>query len=435
MCARLFVAFGIILQLRAQQDPADLLKLVQTQVASSLDRIPRYKCTKTIDRTVYAPMPGFKADCDQGYERPSTQMSTSDRLRLDVALISTGELYSWVGESKFNDRDLLEMVREGAISTGTFAGFLTAIFGSGAATFTYNGEMSQDGRPVSEFRFRVPFEKSHYWYGTEPRRAITAYDGTFWVDPKSADLLRLIIRTSRLPPETAACYAITTLDYTRVRLNGSDFLLPGAADLRIVHASGNDSRNHTAFSNCHEFRGESKIAFDSLPESPNGLGSEALAPLAIPAGLSFKVSLDQGVDTRVAAAGDPIKGKLTTAIRNGSKVIAPTGTSVAARIVRIRQFYGPSSEVSLEIRLEALDLAGVVIPLTAKPEFGRTFQKTTGHLQSSIELGTLQQLEGRTASFEFRNVRESYLIRSGLESAWVTTAPALPTTALSPAPE
>jgi hypothetical protein len=68
MCARLFAAFGIVLQLQAQQDPADLLSLVQTQVASSLDRIPRYMCTQTIDRTVYALEPGFSGDCDQGYD-------------------------------------------------------------------------------------------------------------------------------------------------------------------------------------------------------------------------------------------------------------------------------------------------------------------------------------------------------------------------------
>ena len=57
MRAQLLVAFGIILQLRAQQAPADLLQLVHAQVASSLDRIPRSMWTQTIDRTVYAPEP------------------------------------------------------------------------------------------------------------------------------------------------------------------------------------------------------------------------------------------------------------------------------------------------------------------------------------------------------------------------------------------
>ena len=434
MCTRLFVAFGIVLQLQAQQDPADLLKLVQAQVAASLDRIPRYMCTQTIDRTLYAAEPGFNADCDPGHERPSAQMSSSDRLRLDVAMTSTREMFSWVGESKFNDRDLLDIVHEGSVSTGSFAGFLTAIFRGDIASFTYNGETTQDGRPASEFGFRVPLEKSHFLYGREPHRVITAYDGTFWVDPKSADLIRLVIRTSRLPGETGACYATNTLDYNGMRLKGNDFLLPSAASLRIIYPNGAESQNHIAFSSCHEFLGESKIDFDSPVDPPDRPNGQALEALVIPPGLSFKVSLDQAVDTRVAAAGDPIKGRLITPIRNGSEIIAPKGTPVAARIVRVRQFYGHSTDVSLEVKLEALQVGGAPIPLTAKPKSGGIFEKKTGSLQSRIELGTLQQLDDRAAAFEFRNVHQPYVIHGGLESAWVTTAPSIGNL-VSPRPE
>jgi hypothetical protein len=434
MYARLLVAFGIALRLPAQQDPADLLKLVRTHVAHSLDRIPRYMCTQTIDRTLYAVETGSNAGCDLGRDRPSTQMITSDRLRLDVAMTSTGEMYSWVNESKFNDHDLLDIVHDGSVSTGSFAGFLTAIFGSDTASFTYNGETTQEGRPVAEFGFRVPFERSHFLYGREPHRVVTAYDGTLWVDPKSADLIRLVIRTSRLPTETAACYAINTLDYSRMRLKDNDFLLPGAASLHIMYPNGTESQNHIAFSNCHEFLGESTLQFDSPAESPDTSNRQALKAFVIPSGLSFKVSLDQAVDTRAAAAGDPIKGKLTTPLRDGSKIIAPKGTSVAARIVRLRQFYGHNSEVLLEVKLEAVEFGGVFIPLTAKPENGGTFRQTAGALQSRIELGTLQQLEDRAASFEFRNVHQPYVIHSGLESAWITTA-SLDGNSVSPAPE
>jgi hypothetical protein len=424
MCARLLVALGIVvLQLRAQQDPEDLLKLVRSQVARSLDRIPRYMCTQTIDRTLYAVEPGLGAVCDPGRDRPSTHVDTSDRLRLDVAMTSTGEMYSWVGESKFNDHDLLDIVHDGSVSTGSFAGFLAAIFSGDSATFTYNGETTQDGRPVSEFGFRVPREKSHFVYGRAPHRVITAYDGVFWVDPKTADLIRLVIRTSRLPSETAACYATHTLDYNRTRLKGNDFLLPSAASLRIFYPDGTESQNRAVFSNCHEFLGESKIEFNSPVESSDRPNAQTSKALAIPPGLSFKVSLDQGVDTSIAAAGDPLKGKLVTPLRRGSEILVPKGTSVAARIVRVRQFYGDNPGVLLEVKLEALELGGVLMPFTAKPTGSRIFQKTAGTLKSRIELGTLQQLEDRAATFEFRNVRQPYLIRSGLESTWVTTAP------------
>jgi hypothetical protein len=112
-------------------------------------------------------------------------------------------------------------------------------------------------------------EKSHFLYGREPHRVITAYDGTFWVDPKSAELIRLVIRTSRLPGETGACYATNTLDYNGMRLKGNDFLLPSAASLRIIYPNGTESQNHIAFSSCHEFLGESKIDFNSPLEPPD----------------------------------------------------------------------------------------------------------------------------------------------------------------------
>jgi hypothetical protein len=64
------------------------------------------------------------------------------------------------------------------------------------------GKTTQDGRIVSEFAFRVPYERSHYSYGEGQDRVITGYDGTFLVDPKTADLVRLVVRTNALPPET-----------------------------------------------------------------------------------------------------------------------------------------------------------------------------------------------------------------------------------------
>jgi hypothetical protein len=79
--------------MQAQQDPADLLRLVQSKIADTLDRIPRYMCTQTIDRAQYEPHV-YARTCDTDPTQPSAHLTTSDRLRLDVALTSTGEVYS-----------------------------------------------------------------------------------------------------------------------------------------------------------------------------------------------------------------------------------------------------------------------------------------------------------------------------------------------------
>jgi hypothetical protein len=340
-------------------------------------------------------------------------------------MTATTEIYAWAGERRFDDRDLLDMVHEGAISSGSFAAFLSAIFRTDEASFNYNGETTQDGRTLSEFGFRVPYEKSHYKYGKRGYAVITGYDGTFLVDTKTADLVRLIVRTSRLPGETGACYASTTLDYTRIRLRGTDFLLPTTSNLHIFHTDGDEAENRIVFSGCHEFLGESTIKFDPPADvldadSRHGSGPQTFS---IPPGLPFRVAFAQGIDTATAAAGDPIKAKLIGPIKEGSKVLVPMGAAVAGRIVRIRRFYGREPALNLDVRLDTVEVDGVAIRLTATPDGGHSFQKSrSGTLQRRVELGTLHGLEDRSAAFVFRNVRQSYLIGSGLESMWVTAA-------------
>ena len=138
--------------LSGQQSPADLLRLAQTRISESLDRLPHYMCTLSIDRKEYRRNSGVtrSAACDEaGNQR--TLMS-SDRLRLDVAK-SNVEMYSWVGESRFEDRDILRIVRDGAISDGTFVALLNDIFRTKEASFTYLGSNTDNGRATSEFVF------------------------------------------------------------------------------------------------------------------------------------------------------------------------------------------------------------------------------------------------------------------------------------------
>jgi hypothetical protein len=190
-----------------------------------------------------------------------------------------------------------------------------------------------------------------------------------------------------------------------------------------------------AFSNCHEFLGESTITFDAPPTvtaaaARHGQGSRALS---IPPGLLFRVALTQGIDTAMAAAGDPIRARLIAPIEDGSKVLIPAGAAIAARIVSIRQYYGSPSALALDVRLETVSVGGVAMRLTAMPDSGRGFRKgKKGTMQQRVELGTLHGLEDRAAAFVFRDVPARYLIASGLESKWVTASPEAGDSAPSP---
>jgi hypothetical protein len=184
--------------------------------------------------------------------------------------------------------------------------------------------------------------------------------------------------------------------------------------------------NRTVFSACHEFLGESTVSFpdappDDVPDTRNVVAVQRVT--VIPPGLSFRVALTQGFDTSIAAGGDAVKAKLLTPIKDHSTVLVPAGAAVTARISRIRLFHGKTPTVTLEIKLEAVEVAGVSIHLDARPEIGFGFEKKFGMLQKRVELGTMRAIEERSTAFEFPLTRQPYLIASGLESIWVTAKP------------
>ena len=55
MWARFALAFTFAALMQARQDPTDLLRLVKSKIGESLDRLPRYMCTETVDRSMFAP--------------------------------------------------------------------------------------------------------------------------------------------------------------------------------------------------------------------------------------------------------------------------------------------------------------------------------------------------------------------------------------------
>src|ERR1700689_2469245 len=101
------------LGVQAQDNPNDLLMRVSEKILDSVNRLPKYVCTLTIDRAVYQTGGGTPAQTCDGLEARKKgghlgRLFASDRLRLDVAIVTSheasganGEMYSWVGENHF----------------------------------------------------------------------------------------------------------------------------------------------------------------------------------------------------------------------------------------------------------------------------------------------------------------------------------------------
>jgi len=417
---------ALAIAIQAQQEPEGLLSRVRAGVKDTFDRLPNYMCTQTVDRTESHPIhqPAVNS-CDQSAAERKVRPVYSDRLRLDVAASSAGELYSWVGESRFHDRGLFDLVKQGSMSTGSFRGFLGAVFQNDLVTFTYRGETGEGGRLLASYEYHVPLEKSRYVFGPTGHQALTAYGGTFLVDPKTADLVRLVICGDPPPPGTGTCEFSTTLDYGRVRLSDADFLLPAETHLHIRNMDGAEMDNITVYSGCHEFVGESKVTFGP-PGAVPAAGSESsgVPALGLPDGLPFQLVLTQDIATATAAAGDRISATVVDAIQDKSHgVLVPAGSPVLGRILRIHYDYSRTPAVTILFRVEALEINGVERPFNAIVDSKvQSFDRGRGALLRNVELGTLEDMlrVRGVAKLKFWGVPRDYVVKRGLESKWVT---------------
>jgi pathogenesis-related protein 1 len=417
-------------------DGSDLLKRIRENVMDTVGRLPRYMCSLRIERAQYEPAPGPARNCDgiaaQHHRGRIGRLVETDRVRLDVAIGDANEMYSWVGEDRFDDRDVFDLVRDGALENGGYSLFLASIFGSGAADFIYDGEKQVDGRNQAAFRFRVPTGRSNYVYGN--RRGfsvVTGYSGSLYADPNTGDLVRLVIQTSELPEESGACEATTTLDYTRTLLHDSAFLLPRETSLDILQTDGSELRNTTVYSSCHEFQGKSVLTFDA-PSADSVTEAPAPKPsprgFTLPAGTVFKMLFTQAIDPAKAAAGDRIGAKLTAAIIDPATkaVLAPAGADITARIIRIEQFPLGGKSVRMLVKLETVSANGNSRPFSPAmnwvaitPASGAVAFRPTPPTQRTVSFDVLA--DPNVGTFYFGDAGSNFVIQAGLQSNWMAT--------------
>jgi len=174
-----------------------------------------------------------------------------------------------------------------------------------------------------------------------------------------------------------------------------------------------------------EFVGESKVTF-GRPGAVPATGNEPLREpaRALPDGLPFQLILTQDIPTATAAAGDRISAELVTAIKDKSHhVLVPAGTSVQGRILRIHYDYLGTPAVTILFRLETVEVGGSALPFRGTVESKvQNFDRWRGELLRNVETGDPEDLlsERGVAKLKFWGVPRDYVVKSGMESNWVT---------------
>jgi hypothetical protein len=201
--------------------------------------------------------------------------------------------------------------------------------------------------------------------------------------------------------------------------------------MRILEPDGGVSQNRSQFSGCHEFHGESTLIFDDRTTSNAPVSAAPAQTIHLPPGLKVAVALAQTVDPALAAAGDPVAGKLTRTIKDPSfNLVIPKGTELKGRILELRSSYsGSASVLELGLKWESFALNGAHQPLdllvkSAIP--GSAKLPMIRAMWPDID-ATFRPESPGVGFFVFPNVPAKYKIPAGFEAEWVTvnTSPEL----------
>jgi hypothetical protein len=188
-----------------------------------------------------------------------------EKTALDV--VSAEVIYDNEHESyrnvKINDRPTDEGLQEigGASSTGEFASTLLDLFAPNTDTqFRSVGASSISGFSAQVYDFQVRRENSHWRVLSDSQTLYPAYQGSVWVDPKTARVLRIEMQARNIPSDFPMDTIESAVDYSYVTIGGTSFLLPVHAEsLGCQRDSSGCSHNIIDFRNYREFKVDVKI--------------------------------------------------------------------------------------------------------------------------------------------------------------------------------
>lgn len=332
-----------------QQEPEGLFERFHNQFRNEQRRLPDYVCTQSVER--------FSRNSS---ERPWQKL---DILRFDVALVGDQELYGKPGAPQFFDKELTAVVGRGVVSTGRFGLLARQVFDISTAKYHYRGISERAGRPAHEYDFDVPRENSNYRLRAGTTELAVAFQGTFWIDVETYDLVRLELQAYDIPEELGLAQATTTLLYSRVPIGESLILIPTAADVNLVTTEGVENWNRMSTGECRRYQAHSQIKFDGE--------QDAAAPAAgsqehvLPVGTVFELALEEGLDPEQASPGDAIAARVVREVRDGSRVIAPQGARVRGSLVQIQKQTIPFPLYEIGIEFDTLELEGRYLPFLA----------------------------------------------------------------------
>jgi hypothetical protein len=224
-----------------------------------------------------------------------------------------------------------------------------------APAFTYKGEEEWRGHRAVRFDYRVALLDSAYHLRSLPLDERVAFHGTFWADAGSLDVLRIEMIADDIPPDLHIAAASNALEYERVPIAGSTFLLPRDSQLQLTDIGGTENRNLTHFAACRQFTGESKLSFADPPPDAPAAPKAAPAEISLPEQLEVEIELETAINSDSNAIGDLVKAKVRSNVRERGRLLVPKGAEITGRIRDLRKL---GDSYVLDINFLSLDFEG-----------------------------------------------------------------------------
>jgi hypothetical protein len=245
------------------------------------------------------------------------------------------------------------------------------VFATSAAKFTYRGEGEQNGRPSYIYDYDVSAERSNYRLRSGGAESTVGFQGTFWVDAQTVDLLRLEVQAYDIPEDLGLAEANTSLTFSRLMIESTDILLPVLTTVTIVLVDGLESLNRTRLSGCRQYRAESTIRFAgetaSDPERATDADVRSAEP-ALPGGTLVELMLDADFDLSKASIGDTIMARVARPVKEGEEVLIPQGTAILGHLVRLERETMPYPIFEIGLEFHTVQLGERNVPFSATME-------------------------------------------------------------------
>jgi hypothetical protein len=325
-----------------------LLSRVKAHVRDELQRLTTISCVETVERE---------------HQPPKGKLQPLDTIRLEVLTNGEKELFASPGDRKFSENHPMSYAGSGTLGNGLFGPYLKDIFVSEIVASEYKGEGQEGGRVLARYEYRIPLLFSVQTIHTLEGSGTVSLHGSYWVDPRNYDVVRLELNAGDFPPSLPVTEMKTVITYARTVLNDRlEVLLPDTADVRLVKQSGEVSHNRVGFTHCRIFGAESQIDFNEpdAPEQPPRFGAatvdETLRPL--PAGLAIAVKLSSQISPDTAV-GTLIEGVVDGSVTVKRDVVVPAGSRVRGRIRRLERYTDPFPYFVVGLEFTEVEVQGI----------------------------------------------------------------------------